>query len=69
MVPTGENPVRGRGELGEDRCDCNAITNVDPTGRVGRTTERFTAEACVCTDVYVPDKDEVIVCAGHGDCI
>lgn len=69
LVPTQENPVRGRGELGENGCECNPISNVDPTGKVGRTTERFTGPSCECADVYVEELDTVLTCAGHGTCI
>ena len=68
LLPTRLNPVQGRGQVTDDGCVCNPITNWDPTGLTGIVAEAFYGEACECELVYNPDRDRVLPCAGHGTC-
>lgn len=65
------NPVAGTGYIDpfNYNCTCNSISAIDPSGRIGPVNERFAGEACMCADVYNPNYDQLLRCAGHGDCI
>ncbi len=71
LVPVISDDVRGRGYINEiyNNCTCNAISNVDATGRIGSVQEKFTGSACECATGYNKNRDRVETCSGHGTCI
>jgi PT repeat len=66
---TSLNADLGRGILGDTECRCNAISTVDPSGRVGRTVNQFTGKGCACVVVENTETKEKQICGGHGRCI
>ncbi len=71
LVPNLNNPVLGRGVISPiyNNCTCSSISSVDNTGRIGRTVERFIGDSCQCATAYNFNYNEVMTCAGHGDCV
>ncbi len=73
LVPDLGDPVQGRGQLDPHSraksCGCNPISSLDPTGKLGETTEAFIGVACQCAMVYNEDYGTELLCAGHGECI
>lgn len=70
-VPNLINPVEGRGYLNYDmkNCTCNPITNVNLMGSSSGVDQYFTGKACECAYIKNNDRDQILKCAGHGDCI
>jgi hypothetical protein len=58
----GEDTLPPRGKLGEDGCQCEAISQRD-SYRAGQVTARFSGQACQCAIINSQ------VCAGHGTCL
>jgi hypothetical protein len=69
-LPALLDPVASRGFLSplSNNCSCNPIAAVDPSGRRGATSNRFSASACQCVIANDPLDDEPRTCAGHGSC-
>lgn len=65
-----EDPVAGRGfiDVESGNCSCNTISNVDVTGASGMVYQYFVGKACECPMLYNWDRDNVMLCGGHGRC-
>lgn len=70
LLPTLTNEVRGRGQPDPvyHNCSCNAISNEDHSGSSGIVQQYFTEEACECAMMYNRDRNDILMCAGHGTC-
>lgn len=72
LVPSYDNPVQGRGQLDPiyKNCSCNPLSVSDLTGLLGDPLgeERFAGRGCQCAMIKNIDRDELLLCAGHGEC-
>jgi len=69
--PDETDPVRGAGQVNDDtsECECNPISNLDPTGGTGLVQEIFSGSGCQCADVFVKGRQALLQCAGRGICM
>lgn len=70
LNPKLDDPVAGRGapSYEDGRCECNVISSVDPTGKLGNVVEKFEGRACQCATGLNRVNGEVELCSGHGTC-
>ncbi|MHA1680882.1 MAG: hypothetical protein ACTSUE_07730 [Promethearchaeota archaeon] len=62
-------PQRGSPKFSNNgTCICNTITTDDSTGLTGLVKGRFVGEACECALLYVKERNDNRICAGHGRC-
>lgn len=76
-VPILGNSLQGRGYINknneddEEECHCNSLNTLDIiiTNDGNNDVEKFSGKSCQCADVYNKEKNEILKCGGHGECI